>query len=326
MATRTSGSKNKSKKAQFALIFFTLFWACTAKTQKTVFNNKPTVTDGQLIVWDSINTTFTPNPAIFIWLPPNYKKYNKYPVVYMQDGQMLFDSTLTWNKQSWEVDRILGFAIRTKQLKPCIVVGIANGGIYRRSAYFPQKPFENLPKATQDSLLYEAKTANKQALFHGKINSDAYLKYLVNDLKPLIDREFATLPNQLNTFIAGSSMGGLISWYAVSQFPEIFAGAACLSTHWPGAHNLENNPIPNQFIQFLTNNCKPFEGKKMYFDCGNVGLDSLYPKIQNKMDSVYKTCLNDKMELKSERFLNDDHTETAWQNMLLIALQFLLNP
>lgn len=63
--------------------------------------------------------------------------------------------------------------------------------------------------------------------------SDHYLEFLVAELKPFIDSQYRTLPGQPHTFIMGSSMGGLISLYATLEYPHIFAGAGCLSTHWP---------------------------------------------------------------------------------------------
>ena len=78
-------------------------------------------------------------------------------------------------------------------------------------------------------------------VFSGKIQSDNYLKFLVKELKPFIDSSFSTLKDQQNTFIAGSSMGGLISMYAICEYPLVFGGAACLSTHWPGIFTMINN-------------------------------------------------------------------------------------
>ncbi|GAB5551052.1 MAG: hypothetical protein Sapg2KO_06430 [Saprospiraceae bacterium] len=85
---------------------------------------------------------------------------------------MLFDSTFTWNKQEWSVDETVQGLINTNQIKDCIVVGVPNGGPLRPTEYFPQKPFESLPRNFQDSLL-------ALPLFAEKAQSDAYLKFLV---------------------------------------------------------------------------------------------------------------------------------------------------
>lgn len=76
-----------------------------------------------------------------IWLPPGYQTDKKYPVLYMHDGQMLFDSTTSWNKQEWGVDEVLGQLIAKNQIEPLIVVGVFNSNQNRHIDYFPQKPF-----------------------------------------------------------------------------------------------------------------------------------------------------------------------------------------
>src|SRR5690606_16150436 len=128
--------------------------------------------------------------------------------------------------------------------KKFIVVGISSIAKNRMSDYFPQKPFESLPKKTQDSIY--ALKAGDNVLFGGKVSSDNYLKFIVSELKPFIDKSFSVETDNLNTFIGGSSMGGLISMYAVCEYPEIFGGAMCMSTHWPGLMDTEGkiNPVP----------------------------------------------------------------------------------
>ncbi len=93
---------------------------------------------------------------------------------------------------------------------------------------------------------------------------------MVNELKPFIDSNFATLGDQSNTFVAGSSMGGLISLYAVCEYPDVFGGAACLSTHWPGVFNSEHNPIPAAFIRYLESHLPSPVNHKLYFDYGTA--------------------------------------------------------
>lgn len=83
------------------------------------------------------------------------------------------------------------------------------------------------------------------------VRSDRYLEFLVKELKPFIDRNFSTRPDRSNTFIAGSSMGGLISLYAICEYPETFGGAACLSTHWPVLYSTENNPLPDALRRYM---------------------------------------------------------------------------
>jgi predicted alpha/beta superfamily hydrolase len=81
-----------------------------------------------------------------VWLPDNYSSEKKYAVLYMHDGQMLFDSTTTWNKQEWRVDEVATELMNSNKTKDFIVVGIWNDGQNRHADYFPQKPYENLSK------------------------------------------------------------------------------------------------------------------------------------------------------------------------------------
>ena len=170
----------------------------------------PTVSSGTIKRFENFTSKYVQPRTIDVWLPDNYSTEKKYSVLYMQDGQMLFDSSLTWNKQAWEVDATMQRLITQRTIKECIVVGVWNGGAARHTEYFPQKPFEALPKTTQDSLLAE-KRPNGQIVFSGSVQSDNYLKFLVTELKPFIDSSFSTKKGRKDTFIAGSSMGGLIS-------------------------------------------------------------------------------------------------------------------
>lgn len=157
------------------------------------------------------------------------------------------------------------------------------------------------------------------------IYSDNYLKYIVEELKPHIDKRFSTYTDAKNTFIGGSSMGGLISMYAICEYPEIFGGAICMSTHWPGIFEMENNPIPNAFLNYLTAKLPNPKNHKLYFDCGNQTLDALYPPLQNKVDSVMRKKGFTEKNWTSKYFINQDHSEIAWNSRVDIPLVFLLH-
>jgi len=106
--------------------------------------------------------------------------------------------------------------MQSNKIKPCIVVGVWNSGKNRHIDYFPQKPFESLTQYQKDTLL-KANRTNGASVFSGTVQSDSYLKFLVQELKPFIDSSYATYTNRQHTFIAGSSMGGLISIYAIFE-------------------------------------------------------------------------------------------------------------
>jgi len=154
--------------------------------------------------------------------------------------------------------------------------------------------------------------------------SDDYLKFIVKELKPYIDRTYATHSDRQNTFIAGSSMGGLISLYALCEYPKIFGGAACISTHWVGTFSPENNPVPQAFLSYLDAKLPDPNNPKLYFDCGDQALDALYPEIQAKVDALMKSKGYSDRNWLTRYFPGEDHSEKAWKKRLHIPLEFLL--
>jgi enterochelin esterase-like enzyme len=245
-------------------------------------------------------------------------------VLYMQDGQVLFDSTASWNHLTWDVDGVLTKLILKKKIREVIVVGIWNGEKTRHSDYFPQKPFESLSKQKRDSV-YAATRTNGFSVFNNyEIQSDNYLKFLVTELKPFIDKKYATLKDRKNTFIAGSSMGGLISMYAICEYPEVLGGAACLSTHWPGIFTMENNPLPDAILNYMREHLPDPKTHKIYFDCGDQTLDAMYPPLQKKVDEVMKQKGFSKMNWETLYFPGMDHSEKSWNERLQIPMEFLL--
>ncbi|MEN9997517.1 MAG: hypothetical protein RI922_507 [Bacteroidota bacterium] len=262
--------------------------------------------------------------TITIWKPKDYSTHKKYAVLYMHDGQMLFDSTTTWNKQEWKVDETIESLLASQSIRDVIIVGIDNNPLLRHAEYFPQKPFESLDKSFQDSLLTQAKRYGSTNLFGGPIQSDNYLKFIVQELKPYIDNHYSTKKNAANTFIAGSSMGGLISMYAICEYPNVFGGAACLSTHWPGIFTLENNPIPNGFLTYLSNTLPSAKKHMIYFDYGTETLDKLYEGVQLKVDSIMCQKGYSEDNWLTKKYEGADHSENSWAKRLNVPFTFLL--
>jgi len=278
-----------------------------------------------LVRFENFPSKYIATRHVDVWLPPGYSTEKQYPVLYMHDGQMLFDSTTTWNKQEWGVDEVMIRLIEGEEIRPTIVVAIHNIDSIRHNNYFPQKPFESLPKQTQDSL-YRLERSAGRGLFGANVDSDNYLRFIVEEIKPFIDKEYATLSDRSNTFIMGSSMGGLISMYAISEYPDVFGGAACLSNHWPGVFTVENNPIPNVFYQYLAKNVPDPTSHKLYFDFGTATLDALYEPLQLKADSVLRAKGFTEQNWITRKFEGHPHDEKAWRSRLHIPLSFLLKP
>lgn len=277
---------------------------------------QPKVNAGRLIDYPEFNSRFIGKRMVRVWVPDGYSPSKKYQVLYANDGQMLWDSTVTWNKQEWKLDETLGKLITEKKIKPTIVVAIDNAGKSRHGEYFPQKPFESLSKKIQDSL-YTLRKDNK-------INSDNYLRFLVKELKPFMDAHYSTLTDARHTFIMGSSMGGLISMYATTEYPDVFGGAICMSTHWPGVFETENNPVPATFHNYLKQNLKASGKNKYYFDYGTETLDAAYEPYQMQTDKIFRDKKYRKKYWQTLKFPGADHSEKSWAARLAIPLEFML--
>ena len=284
----------------------------------------PKVSSGSIERIANFESKFVIKRNIDIWLPEGYSKTKKYNVLYMHDGQMLFDAETTWNKQAWEVDETLGRLLKDGKIKDVIVVGIWNGDATRHTDYFPQKPFESLTKTQQDSI-FNANRNNGQPVFKtNKLNSDNYLKFLVTELKPIIDKKYSVFTDAKHTFVAGSSMGGLISMYAICEYPNVFGGAICMSTHWPGIFKVEGNPIPKAFFKYLKTHLPNAKNHKMYFDYGTATLDALYQTLQPKADEIMKIKGYDNTNWMTKKFEGDDHSEKSWRNRFEVPILFML--
>jgi predicted alpha/beta superfamily hydrolase len=292
--------------------------------QKDILNTPlPIVSTGRIERLENIRSDYVSSRHIDVWLPEGYPSRGKYAVLYMNDGQMLFDSATTWNGQSWGVAETVGELSSTGKIRNCIVVAIWNSGGNRHSDYFPQKPFEHLPAAYRESLK-EAKREDGTTLFPIAIRSDDYLKFITKELKPFIDCRYATLPDLASTFIAGSSMGGMISIYAVCEYPEIFCGAACMSTHWLGIFTEKNNPIPDAFFSYLYQSLPSPKDHRFYFDYGTETLDAFYAPYQLKVDQIMISKGYTSKNWQTRKFIGEEHSENAWRKRLHIPITFLL--
>ena len=307
-----------NRKATLFIILSIIF------TQLKAQNALPKVISGKIERIENFPSKYITPRNIDIWLPKGYTDTLKYAVLYMHDGQMLYDPDQTWNKQAWEVDDTASDLMSENKVRDFIVVGIWNGGETRHPDYFPQKPFEQLTQTEKDTVIAQLQRAGRtKDIFQPQ--SDKYLEFIVKELKPYIDRHYAVYTNRESTYIAGSSMGGLISLYALCEYPQVFGGAACLSTHWVGTFTLENNPIPHAFLSYMKNKLPDPELHKLYFDCGDQTLDALYPDIQKSVDEIMTQKGFSKENWMTNYFPGEDHSEQAWKERLHIPLTFLLS-
>lgn len=213
---------------------------------------------------------------IWLYLPKNYTTSNKkYPVIYMHDGQNLFDAKTSYVGE-WNVDETLD-SLNAQ----VIVVGIEHGG---------EKRMEEL-------------SAYKNEKYGGG-NTDNYLDFIVNTLKPHIDKNYRTKVNANNTCLFGSSLGGLVSFYGALKYPEVFGKIGCFSpAFWFNRNEMFT----------LMENTNEFK-TKVYFLCGDNEGDDDMVKDMNTVESWVnsKRCeckkLNKKVIVK-----NGQHNEKLWR-------------
>jgi predicted alpha/beta superfamily hydrolase len=209
---------------------------------------------------------------VWIYLPGGYAdSKDRYPVLYMHDGQNVFDDATSFAGE-WGVDECLD-----TMKKKCIVVGVDNGGLKRINEYCP----------------YDMEK-------FGKGEGDQYVDFLAKTLKPFIDKNYRTLKSKENTFVAGSSMGGIISMYAILKYPGVFGGAGVFSpAFWAGPKIFEDIKAKGKNVN-----------GKIYFYAGKAEGETMVPDTQkayNLMNGVSKS--------KMTTVIRDDgkHNEQRWR-------------
>ena len=223
---------------------------------------------------------------IWIYLPSDYNTSTKrYAVLYMHDGQNVFDDSTSFAGE-WGVDEALdSIGMRKKEM---IVVAIDNGGTKRINEYCP----------------YDMER-------FGKGEGDQYVDFLVKTLKPFIDKNYRTQTDRQNTFIAGSSMGGLISLYAVLKYPKVFGGAGIFSpAFWVG---------PRIFSDIASKGKKV--NSKIYFYCGREENETMEPDMMKAFEEMRKVSAS-----KMETSVRPDgkHTEWVWKEEFPIFYLWLV--
>lgn len=270
---------------------------------------KPMGVTGRVDRLEPIESDQLPNRKVDVWLPPGYEDSERaYPVIYAHDGQNLFDPATSYIGVDWALDETMTELITSRKIKPAIVVGIWNTE-NRTNEYMPEKAAEMLESQVTSQSVEDEE--------HFQPVSDAYLAYIVEELKPAIDRTYRTRPERNHTYLLGSSMGGLISLYGVCEYPDVFGGAACLSTHWPAGDGI--------VLEYLKAHLPKPGAHRFYFDYGTETLDADYEPYQLRADRIMKEAGyvqgEDWLTLKFE---GDEHSERSWRQRVHIPLEFLL--
>jgi len=211
---------------------------------------------------------------VWVYLPADYQSTKKkFPVIYMHDGQNLFDAS-TSGYGEWGIDEMLD---KLAGQKECIVVGIDHGGEYRITEYDP----------------YDSK--------YGKGRGDDYVEFMAKTLKPYIDKNYRTKTDAANTTIAGSSMGGLISTYAALKYPNVFGNAGVFSPAFWIAPDIYKYAEQ----QKLTSK------SRFYFVCGDAESDTMVADMQ-KMATIIRGKISDEANSPIVIIKGAGHNEKQW--------------
>jgi predicted alpha/beta superfamily hydrolase len=284
------------------------------------------VSSGTIVDLGMLKSHYADPRRVVVWLPTGYSAHGpKYAVLYMHDGQNLFDKNTAGYGMEWQIDETLDRLIQEKKVRPTIVVGIWNTP-KRLQEYVPSKALSELPPGYRGKI---------RALYGGDPLSDGYLKFIVRELRPMIDQRFNVKTDRDDTAIMGSSMGALISLYAIDEYPEIFGEAGMMSTHWPLVITADNKPISDQeyeivssaFERYLAPALPDPASHKLYFDHGSETLDANYARYQDRVDAVvrrrgYRQWIN----MLSLSYPGEKHNEISWASRVAVPLQFLLPP
>lgn len=228
---------------------------------------------------------------LVVWLPPGYEpdKTRRYPVVYMHDGQNIFDPVTSAFGVDWSIDETADELIKKKLIEPVIVVGIYN-------------------------------TSDRMKEYTPGDKGTAYMDFVVKTVKPFIDSTYRTKPDRKNTIVGGSSAGGIISFMLVWEHPEIFSKAICMS---PAFKSLSPGGWDYTRVVQTSN------GKKkdvfFYIDNGAIGLDSqLQPGIDAMLTTLKSKGYKEREDFVFLRDATAKHFEADWAKRFPRALKMVL--
>jgi predicted alpha/beta superfamily hydrolase len=226
---------------------------------------------------------------LLVYLPPSYARGDaRYPVLYMHDGQNLFDPATSFAGE-WAVDQTLEAG--SEDGLEAIVVAIPNMGPERANEYSPFLDARN-----------------------GGGRGELYLRFIVETVKPIVDADFRTLPDREHTGIAGSSMGGLISLYAFFRYRHVFGFAGVMSPALWFAERAVLDWVERQ----------PYAGGRIYIDVGMREGQTTVDDVLRLRDVLEAKGYRNLHDLLCVVDTAGDHSERAWARRLQRKLRFLL--
>lgn len=259
---------------------------------------------------------FNENYTVDIWLPSSYSdQCEPFPVIYMQDGQNLFDPKTVWNGQEWGIDEAVSALSEAGITDEAVIVGIHNKST-RFADYMPENVLSG-----------HSQIQNKLMAAYGleEIRGNRYADFIANTVMPYVAQNYNVSDQREHVSAMGSSMGGLISIYLLCEYPDLFGAAACLSTHWSGTSDSSTPEFADACLEYLDQNLPDAATHRIYLDHGTVGLDALY---RNANDRVVALALS-KGYTKGKNLVSfiaegADHNENCWRQRLGRPLRLLI--
>ncbi|WP_343344275.1 alpha/beta hydrolase-fold protein [Sphingomicrobium sp. XHP0239] len=272
-------------------------------------------------------TGWSEGAEVFVWFPSSYEddEDRRYPVLYMHDGQNLFDPALTNYQKEWGMDEAIARLHSRGDLREWIVVGIRSPE-QRYMTLFPEKLVDHLPAERVAAL---ASVSGSPMIEREALMGDEYLFWLTNTLKGFIDDAYRTLPGPEDTAVMGSSMGGLMSLYALAEYPDVFGQAAAVSIHYPLGEPEVGDVAANvadttaAWARYLETSAMRPGPNRLYMDHGTATLDQYYPPYADAFDAMMAERGWDGAAYESRRFSGAEHDENAWRERVDIPLAFL---
>lgn len=266
---------------------------------------------GTLVYWtDFPSVILGPRRHVSVWLPPGYDQDTdrRYKVLYMSDGQNLFDPRIANTGTDWGVDEAITSLVEEGAIDPPIVVGVWSS---------PMRGIEYSP-------------------WHG---AGDYARFLIEELMPRVNAEFRTQTGPENTAHMGSSMGGLLSFHLVRKHPETFGACGCVSTHFPLSEAMAARYFPMQdgagpaaaapdetpyILKDIAAGLTIPDGVRLWFDYGTKGLDAGYaPTHAAVREALAAQGLAEGEDFIMRAYDGADHNETSWRARLKDPLRFL---
>ena len=231
---------------------------------------------------------------ITVWLPPGYENSDsRYPVLYMHDGQNIFDPKTSAFGRDWEVDETCTRLIGPKQIEPLIVVAIYN-------------------------------TPDRSAEYMVGEKGNAYRNFVSGKLKSFIDEHYRTKPSREHTMTAGSSAGGLCAFILTWEHSEIFSKAICMSPAF--RFTRDDETVVVDYVAAIQKSERPANPIFIYIDNGGVGLEKkLQPGVDAMLEVLQAKGLKPVIHFKSVQAPDARHNEAAWAKRFPSALKSILD-